>query len=137
VVTPTIRQVVLDGTDVRQLAEFHRRLFGYAYRPGDEPPAEGPDELQWLVLRGPAGAVQLAFQQVESLTPTTWPADDVPMQLHLDCTVPDLESLQAVLARALELGGELRLDRSDDPEEPLYVVADPAGHPVCLFVAAG
>ena len=29
----------------------------------------------------------------------------------------------------------LRLDRSDDPEEPLYVYADPAGHPFCIFVA--
>ncbi|SFD29142.1 VOC family protein [Klenkia taihuensis] len=135
-VTPVIRQVVLDGTDVRRLAEFHRQLFGYEYRPGDEPPADGPDDLEWLVLRGPGGAVQLAFQQVDELTPTTWPDDAVPMQLHLDCSVPDVEALQAVLHRALELGGTLRLDRSEDPDEPLYVVADPAGHPLCLFVAA-
>ncbi len=27
------------------------------------------------------------------------------------------------------------LDRTDDPEEPLYVFADPAGHPFCIFVA--
>ncbi|HEU4677042.1 MAG TPA: hypothetical protein VFS29_13685 [Motilibacteraceae bacterium] len=23
---------------------------------------------------------------------------------------------------------------ADDPDEPLYVLADPAGHPFCLFV---
>lgn len=28
------------------------------------------------------------------------------------------------------------VDASDDPEEPLYVSTDPAGHPFCLFVAA-
>jgi len=27
------------------------------------------------------------------------------------------------------------LDRSDDADEPLYVYADPAGHPFCVFVA--
>jgi hypothetical protein len=26
-------------------------------------------------------------------------------------------------------------DRSDDPEEPLRVYADPAGHPFCLIPA--
>ncbi|MEI4271244.1 VOC family protein [Klenkia sp. LSe6-5] len=135
-VTPTIRQVVLDGTDVRQLAEFYRDLFGYAYRPGDEPGAPGADELEWLVLHGPAGAVQLAFQQVDELTPTTWPDDAVPMQLHLDCSVPDVEALQAVLHRAQELGAAVRYDRSDDPDEPLYVLTDPAGHPFCVFVSA-
>ncbi|GAA4313490.1 VOC family protein [Klenkia terrae] len=135
-IVPTIRQVVLDGTDIRTLAEFYRQLLGYEYRPGDEPPAEGPDELEWLVLRSPGGAPQLAFQQVERLTPTTWPEDDVPMQLHLDCSVPDVLSLQQVLQTALGLGATLRLDRSEDPDEPLYVLVDPAGHPFCVFVEA-
>lgn len=26
------------------------------------------------------------------------------------------------------------LDRADDPDEPLYVLADPSGHPFCIFV---
>jgi hypothetical protein len=30
----------------------------------------------------------------------------------------------------------LLFDRSDDPDEPLIVYADPAGHPFCIFVAA-
>jgi hypothetical protein len=28
----------------------------------------------------------------------------------------------------------LLLDRTDDQNEPLYVFADPAGHPFCIFV---
>ncbi|GAB4000064.1 VOC family protein [Nocardioides marmoraquaticus] len=130
---PRIAQTVIDAEDVRAVAEFYRELFGLQYRPGDEP-GDGPDDLEWLVLRDPAGGHQLAFQQVERLVPTTWPEDDVPMQLHLDCTVPDVEALERHRARADELGGRLLLDRSDDPDEPLYVVADPAGHPLCLFV---
>jgi hypothetical protein len=57
------------------------------------------------------------------------------MQLHLDMTVPDVAELERQRARALDLGAELRLDRVDDPDEPLYVFADPSGHPFCIFVA--
>ncbi len=57
------------------------------------------------------------------------------MQLHLDLTVPDRASLEAQHRRALDLGAELLLDRTDDADEPLYVYGDPAGHPFCIFVA--
>jgi hypothetical protein len=57
------------------------------------------------------------------------------MQLHLDMTVPDVEELEAQRARALALGATQVLDRSDDEAEPLYVFADLAGHPFCIFVA--
>jgi hypothetical protein len=29
----------------------------------------------------------------------------------------------------------LLLDRTDDSNEPLYVIADSSGHPFCIFVA--
>lgn len=32
------------------------------------------------------------------------------------------------------LGAQVLMDRSDDPEEPLRVYADPAGHSFCIFV---
>ncbi|UTT59352.1 VOC family protein [Cellulosimicrobium cellulans] len=132
---PRIAQVVLDTTDARALAEFYRGLFGLEYRAGDEPPAAGePDGADWLVLRAAPGGVQLAFQQVGALPPSTWPDDGVPQQLHLDCTVPDVAELDRQHDRALALGARLLLDRSDDPDEPLRVYADPSGHPFCLFV---
>lgn len=133
---PTIRQVVLDTTDARGLAEFYRALFGLEYRTGDEPPTAGepdPNGEDWLVLRSPGG-VPLAFQQVTDLPPATWPEGAVPQQLHLDCTVPDRATLDAQHEHALALGARLLQDRSGDPEEPLRVYADPAGHPFCLFV---
>ena len=122
----------------RGLADFYRRLLGYAYREGDEPPAKGgadPRRQDWLVLLEPQGTARLAFQQVEELRPSTWPAPDVPQQLHLDLCVPDAEALEAQHERVLSLGATLLEDRSDDPDEPLYVYADPAGHPFCVFVA--
>ena len=136
---PQLLQTVLDATDPRGLAEFYRQLLGLAYRPGDEPPPEGPPEPpegpDWLVLLGPGGAPRLAFQRVPALAPATWPAGPVPQQLHLDLTVPDVEALDRQHARALALGARLLLDRSDDAEEPLRVYADPVGHPFCVFVA--
>ncbi len=135
---PTFRQVVLDCTDARSLAEFYREFLDLRYRPGDEPPADGgPDERgrDWLVLRQPSGGIQLAFQQVAVLHAATWPDDGVPQQLHLDLTVAGVAELDEQDERALALGARLLLDRSDDAEEPLRVYADPAGHPFCVFVA--
>jgi hypothetical protein len=132
---PTILQTVLDTTAPRALAEFYRELFGLRYRSGDEPPEDGAsDEPDWLVLVDATGSRRLAFQLVDRLERTTWPAPDVPMQLHLDCTVVDVAELERHRARAESLGATLLLDRVDDPEEPLYVLSDPAGHPFCLFV---
>jgi catechol 2,3-dioxygenase-like lactoylglutathione lyase family enzyme len=134
---PVLRQTVLDCTDARVLAEFYRRLLGLRYRPGDEPPAPGepdPRGADWLVLRSPAGA-GLAFQQVDEVPRSTWPEPGVAQMLHLDTTVPDAAELDRQHERAVGLGATLLLDRSDDPEEPLRVYADPAGHPFCIFVA--
>jgi hypothetical protein len=135
---PGLLQVVLDTTDARGLAEFYRRLLGLQYRSGDEPPAAGqpdPQGQDWLVLRDAGGHARLAFQQVAHLPEATWPEGPVPQQLHLDLTVPTKEELDRQHDRALALGGRLLADRSDDPEEPLRVYADPAGHPFCIFVA--
>ena len=128
-----LRQVVLDTMDARALAEFYRELLGYEYRAGDEPPDDEPPD--WLVIRDPNGSSRIAFQLVDDLPSSTWPADDVPQQLHLDLTVTSKASLDVQHERALRLGARLLLDRSDDEEEPLRVYADPAGHPFCIFVS--
>lgn len=112
---PAYVHTVLDCERPRELAEFYRQFLGLVYRPGDEPPLGGddPGAEDWLVLIRPDGTRQLAFQRVERLARTTWPEHDVPQQLHIDYLVGSI----------------------DDEEEPLYVFADPAGHPFCVFVA--
>ncbi len=137
---PQVVQVVFDTTDARALAEFYRQLLGYSYRPGDEPPPAGEDDPRgrdWLVLLQPGGDRDLAFQQVRELPASTWPEDGVPQQLHLDMTVPSVEELDRQHQRVLSLGGHLVYDRSHDPEEPLRVYSDLAGHPFCIFVSEG
>jgi len=135
---PRVLQVVLDTTDARGLAEFYRQLLGFVYRAGDEPPAVGQIDARgndWLVLHHTSGTPRIAFQQVSSLAESTWPAHEIPQQLHLDLTVPTVQELDSQHRFALELGARLIYDRSHDEEEPLRVYADPAGHPFCIFVA--
>lgn len=145
---PELRQTVIDTTEPRVLAEFYRRLLGYLYRPGDEPPTEpeaadrsatgdesSRDDADWLVLTDTHGTRKLAFQKVDCLEPTTWPDTEVSMQMHLDLTVRNRVELENQRHRAETLGAQTLFDRTDDEDEPLYVLADPAGHPFCIFVA--
>jgi len=72
------------------------------------------DESRWL------HAANLAH----GYTPPTWPASDVPKQLHLDLAVDDLG---AAVAEARALGARL----SDVQPAPGHwrVLIDPAGQP--------
>jgi catechol-2,3-dioxygenase len=132
---PELMHTALDATDVRGLAEFYRELLGVRYRPGDEPPTDGSaDDEDWLVLVDADGSRVLAFQEVPTLDRPTWPSHDVPKQMHLDFRVPSVAELQRHRERAQRLGATVLLDRTDDPDEALYVLADPAGHPFCILV---
>ena len=134
---PQLLDTVLDCTNARELSEFYRQLLGVRYRSGDEPPTDGtPDDADWLVLTDTDGLRKLAFQQVDDLPRATWPEPSgVPQQLHLDFTVPSRAELERQRQRAVALGAVILLDRSDDPDEPLYVFADLAWHPFCIFLA--
>lgn len=132
---PVLLHTAIDARDCRGLAEFYRRLLGLRYRAGDAPPADGEvDHADWLVLVDDAGERVLAVQEKADTTPPTWPSEDVPMQLHLDFGVSGVAELERHRDRALELGARVLHDRSEDDDEPLYVLADPAGHPFCLLV---
>lgn len=133
---PELLHTVLDTTSARELAEFYRQLLGLSYRPGHEQPTDGaPDTADWLVLVDSHGVRKLAFQQVDHLPRSTWPTHDVPTQLHVDFTVSSGAELHRQRQRAEALGAKVLFDRTDDAAEPLFVFADPAGHPFCIFVA--
>ena len=135
---PLLMHTAVDAPDCRGLAEFYRELLGLHYRPGDEPPSDGgEDDADWLVLLDAQGRRVLAVQEKSDMKRPTWPSEDVSMQLHLDFRVPTVEDLERHRERAESLGATLLHDRSDDEGEPLYVLADPAGHPFCILVSAG
>ncbi len=134
---PVVMHTALDALDARALAEFYRELLGVTYRPGDEPPTDGADDADWLVLVDASGARVLAVAQVARLDRPTWPSDDVPKQMHLDLRVSSRAELEHHRSRAEALGAVVLYDRTAEEGEPLYVLADPAGHPFCLMVSAG
>lgn len=132
---PVLLHTAIDARDCRALAEFYRQLLGLRYRDGEEPPADATsDDADWLVLLDDTGRRVLTVQEKQDTTPPTWPAEDVPMQMHMDFKVPTIEELERHRQRAVELGARVILDRSAAAGEPLYVMADPAGHPFCLLV---
>ena len=132
---PVLLHTALDARDCRGLGEFYRQFLGLRYREGEEPPTDGnSDDADWLVLLDEDGNRVLTIAEKKNTTPPTWLSEDVPMQMHMDFEVPSLGELEQHRERAEELGARLPYDRSQEEGEPLYVLADPAGHPFCLLV---
>jgi len=132
---PVLLHTAIDARDCRGLAEFYRRLLGLHYREGEEPPTDGSlDDADWLVLVDDDGGRVVTVQRKADTAPPTWPSEAVPMQMHMDFKVPSVEELERHRIHAEQLGATLLYDRSADAGEPLYVLADPAGHPFCLLV---
>jgi len=134
---PVLMHTALDATDCRGLAEFYRQFLGLHYRPGDDIPTDGPDDANWLVLLDSDNRRVFAFQGVPKLARPDWPDHEAPKQMHHDFRVSTVDELERQRQRAEDLGATLLYDRSEDDGEPLYVLADPAGHPFCILVSQG
>jgi catechol 2,3-dioxygenase-like lactoylglutathione lyase family enzyme len=90
---------------------------------------------RWAQLFNPHGGVHLNIQGGDGYQPPTWPEQpgELAKMLHLEVEVDDL---QAAVALALELGGtEAPWQPPDRNPERIRVMLDPAGHPLCLFLA--
>ena len=125
---PVLMHTAIDATDCRSLAELYRQFLGLRYRPGDEIPTDGSDDDSgWLVLVDPAGHRVFAFQQVPALARPTWPAHDVPKQMHHDFRVPSIEELQRQRQRAEDLGATLLYDRTATTANRCMCLLTPPG----------
>lgn len=132
---PKLIHTAVDARDCRGLAEFYREFLGLHYRERDTPPTDGrPDRASWIVLLDDDGNRVLTIQQKVDTVPPTWPSEAVPMQMHLDFAVSSVDELERHRARAESLGARLLYDRTHVVDAPLYVLADPAGHPFCLVL---
>ncbi|QIK73539.1 VOC family protein [Propioniciclava coleopterorum] len=122
-------QPVLDTADVGRSAAFYLAWLGdgWACRGGDPAP-----DADWAVLQGPDGA-RLALQLADPFDAATWPRPGVPQQAHLDFLLDSPAALEATRARLAGLDAPLLRDNGADPDEPLYVFADPDGHPFCVL----
>lgn len=107
--------ITVNAPDALVLARFYAEITGGVVR----------GTSHWASISGPNGVI--SFQQVEDFRPPQWPGNDVPMQMHLDFLVDDLD---ATGQRVLAAGAKL-LDFQPNSDH-CYVYADPAGHPFCL-----
>ena len=108
--------VTLDCAEPPPLAAFWAAMFG-----GEEIPVrEG-----LIVIR--TGWVWLAVLEVPDYIAPTWPASDIPQQIHLDLAVADLE---VSATEAVRLGARLASYQPSPDEWRVFL--DPAGHPFCL-----
>jgi catechol 2,3-dioxygenase-like lactoylglutathione lyase family enzyme len=117
--------VALDAPDARELARFYQRLLGWQLF---------ADEPGWATLAPSEEAgYNLVFQTEANYVRPVWPAQPgrPQMSMHLDIKVDDLED---AVAHAVACGAELA---GFQPQEPVRVMLDPAGHPFCLYVEAG
>ncbi|GAA2755939.1 VOC family protein [Actinopolymorpha rutila] len=105
----------MNAPDALALAEFYAEITNGVAR-GDS---------HWATVTGPNGFI--AFQRVEDFRPPVWPGNDVPMQMHLDFLVDDLEATEARVLAA----GAMLLEFQPNSDH-CFVYADPAGHPFCL-----
>jgi hypothetical protein len=110
----------VNAPDALALAQFYAELTD----------GEATGASHWAAVTGPNA--YLAFQQVEHFRPPQWPGSDMPMQLHLDFLVDDLELAGE---RALAAGAT-RLDHQPNADHCI-VYSDPAGHPFCLSLWDG
>lgn len=108
--------VALDTADPGGLADFYCRLLGWQVLSTDD---------DWVTITG-EGSTRLAFQLAPDHVPPTWPADDVPQQVHLDLYVPDLDAAEAY---ALSVGARRVQGPNVAPDFRVFV--DPSGHPFC------
>jgi catechol 2,3-dioxygenase-like lactoylglutathione lyase family enzyme len=113
----SLAAVVVDCRQAAPLAAFYQAAFGGEVVRSGEGSA-------WLR----AGALTVIFREVDGYQPPTWPSSDVPMQVHLDLWVDDLEQAEQQLHR---LGAV-----TADPQPPgpggLVVMRDPASHLFCI-----
>ncbi len=120
------RNVVLDCPESRDLAEFYRRLTGWAYEAGHE--TTDPDGDEFLALVAPTGTPRLCFQRSDGAVPP-WPG---PARVHVDL---DVDDLAAGHEHALACGAVALTGTPEDEghaDDPFRVYADPVGHPFCL-----
>ena len=109
--------VVVDCREAAPLAAFYQSACGGEIIRSDENSA-------WLKLAG----TTVIFRRVGDYQPPTWPSSEVPMQVHLDFYVDDLEEAEARLHQLGATTPGHQLHREDG----LVVMLDPAGHLFCI-----
>ncbi len=76
-----------------------------------------------------AGGLTMVFRSVLDYQAPTWPSPQVPLQVHFELVVGDLDSAVGDFERL----GARRAAHQDDTDPHLVVMVDPAGRPFCVI----
>jgi catechol-2,3-dioxygenase len=109
--------VVIDCRDAAPMAAFYGAVCG-----GEIIRSDG--DAAWLKV----GGTTVIFREVAEYRPPTWPSADVPMQVHLDFFVDDLDQAETLLRQH----GATTAAYQPHRDNGLIVMLDPAGHPFCI-----
>jgi Glyoxalase-like domain len=109
--------VVVDCAQAAPMAAFYQAVCGGEFIRNDA-------DSVWLEVSG----ITVIFREVAGYQAPTWPCSDVPMQIHLDFFVDDLDKAEALLHQHGATTPEFQPHR----ENGLVVMLDPAGHPFCI-----
>ena len=108
--------VVIDCQDPAAMAAFYQAAGGGEITRNDADSA-------WVSMAG----TTLVLRRVADHCPPTWPAPDVPIQMHMDFLVDDLREAERELH-----GYGATTAAHQPPGQGLIVMLDPAGHPFCI-----
>jgi hypothetical protein len=108
--------IALDCADAQQLGRFWADMLGGQMIAINQDVVAVRTDWIWLT----------ALRVPDYVAPT-WPANDVPKQIHLDLAVTDL---QQAVDEARRLGARVAADQP--APDRWQVLLDPAGHPICL-----
>ncbi len=75
-----------------------------------------------------AGGPLILVRVLADFQPPTWPEPDVPMQMHLELSVDDLEEAET----RLQALGATTPRYQPHRRQGNVVMLDPAGHPFCI-----
>jgi hypothetical protein len=112
-----IAAVIVDCQNAGPMAAFYQAACG-----GEVVRSDG--DSAWLKLAG----TTVIFREVEHYRPPTWPSSDVPMQVHLDFVVNDVNDAETLLHQH----GATTPEHQPHRDAGLVVMLDPAGHPFCI-----
>lgn len=119
--------LTIDCSDAEALGSFYSGLFGWEIT--------ARDGAGWLQLRDPDGGVGLNVQAEDSYEPPIWPEEPghQAKMMHFEVLVDDLDTAVQLVLRSG--GTEASHQPPDRDQTRIRIMLDPAGHPLCLFVA--
>ena len=114
--------IILDCSDPRELSDFYIRATG------GEVLRSSPDG-DFIRF----GGTLLMFRGIAGYQRPSWPSPALPMQMHMDFYVEDVDAAEKQLQ---ELGATTAACQPHRPDG-LVVMLDPAGHPFCIATRDG